>query len=136
MEQSAVLVKPDAIRRGLVPALKTIIRSVGLQIIDEVEIQLDANLVLQFQPFLKNSTEIGDEVKQAIIDSLCEMPVLILLIGGDNAIEATREVKVRFRRQFGPPGNDLYSRAVHNLVHAPDNQEEFELLKEALLPRN
>jgi len=128
-EQAAILVKPDAIKRKLVGRLRELLQSAGLNIVYESEIQLNEEQVMQFQPFI---IEIDSDIRQAIINSLCQLPIIILLVEGNEAIEKTKEIKIKFRRQYGPPGSDIHSRAVNNLVHAPDNYEELYRLITAL----
>lgn len=127
MEQSVILIKPDTIERNLLPELENMLREAGLKIVKISSIQLTEEIVRSFQPFLNYSQEIEEIHKQEIIDFLCQASILLIVIEGNEALERIREIKIRFRRKFAP-GDSLEARAIRNLVHAPNSEEELSLL--------
>ena len=58
MEQSIILVKPDTIKRKLLPKLKQMLYKENLEIINTLEVKLTENIIYDFQPFLKDGKKL------------------------------------------------------------------------------
>lgn len=131
MEQSIILVKPDTIKRKLLPKLKQMLYKENLEIINTLEVKLTENIIYDFQPFLKDGKKIKETDRQKIIKSLCQDPVLLFAIEENKALNKVKNIKTKFRKKYAP-SDSLKARAIYNLLHAPNSEEELFLLLKAL----
>ena len=132
MSFSVVLVKPDCIERGLVEDLELEIQKTGLRIVNKTKIQLTEEKIYQFQPYLRDQA-ISQATRSELINSLTKsFVILIVVFGGLNAIETTSELKIKFRRKHTLNSSDFRTKAIYNLIHAPNNEQERALIIDAL----
>lgn len=129
MEQSIILVKPDTIKRKLLPKLKQMLYKENLEIINTLEVKLTENIIYDFQPFLKNGKKIKETDRQKIIKSLCQDPVLLFAIEENKALNKVKNIKTKFRKnipanlstKFSLPQNKKYSSVCISLSFPHDN---------------
>jgi len=136
--RTAIVVKPDAIRRRLVCRLRQEVLDRGLKIVDEKEVRLTKELVARFQPFVAVAAGapaggLSATVRKRVVEALCAGPVRVWLIEGRDAIIAVRNLKVSFRREHEVHGG-IEAQAIYNLLHAPDDEDEAARLVEIFFP--
>lgn len=120
-EQTLVLIKPDAVRRGLVGEIVGRLERKGLAI-EAMELRT-------------MSGELSDEhyahhVEKPFYPSLREFmtsgPLVAMVVSGDNAIEVVRSMAGATDGRQAAPGTirgDLSLSTQYNLVHASDSAE-------------
>ena len=117
-EQTLVIIKPDAIQRGLIGEIFTRYEKKGLKVIGTKMMQLkDAILKEHYahvidQPFY-------DELSEFMSSS----PVLVLCLEGVKAIETVRKISGTDSFQFGTIRGDFSTSNQRNLVHSSDSSD-------------
>ena len=130
IERTLVLLKPDAVKRGLMGEIITRFEKVGMKIVGMKLKQSDA------EHALKHYTEDitvrrGQHVRDALVEFLTTGPVLALVIEGVDAIENVRMMVGPTEPKSAAPGTirgdyshvsyrraDATGKAVANLIHA------------------
>jgi nucleoside-diphosphate kinase len=123
-ERSLVLVKPDAVRRGLVGEILARFERKGL-VVDALEMRtMDASLADQHY---------ADHVEKAFYPPLKEFmiggPLVALVLSGDNVIEVVRAMIGATDGRKAAAGTirgDFSLSNRENLVHASDSPESAE----------
>jgi len=99
LENTLVLIKPDAIQRNLSGKIITRIEDTGLKIIGLKMIIIDKNLAEKHyqehkeKPFFKN-----------LVDFISSSPVIAIAINGPNSIKKIRTLMGQTNPQDSPPG--------------------------------
>lgn len=112
-EFTLVIIKPDAIQKGLAGRLEHRISQEGLKVIKRKTILIDLNFIqklYQWQVIFYPAELEG---------YLCVIPLPVWLIEGDNAVEKVLRIKAEARREFGTD-------ELHTLLHCPDSKNDFE----------
>ena len=121
MERTLVLLKPDAVQRGLVGPILARFEAKGLQIVALEMRQLPTALVQQHyaahreRPFF-----------QALVDFMTSGPVVALVLQGRNAIDVVRKLMGKTNAADAEPGTirgDYALSRSNNLVHGSDGPE-------------
>lgn len=124
MERTLVLLKPDAVQRGLVGTITARFEAKGLQIVGlkmrcfPVELIQKHYDVHRERPFFDN-----------LVEFMTSGPVVALLLQGKNAIETTRRLMGKTNAGEADPGTirgDLAISFSNNLVHGSDGPESAE----------
>lgn len=112
--QSLVMLKPDALDRGLVKEIEQSFYDAGLEITFRTIIKFEEKMIFSLWPEIY-----GVEYIRKNIDYLvgCELPVWLL--EGNNAIIAADTVKKELRKKY-------CNSTIKTLIHCPDSIEEFE----------
>jgi nucleoside-diphosphate kinase len=121
MEQTLVIIKPDAVQRGIIGEIISRFEKVGLKIIGGKLIKADRNLVDKHYPkereeFIvgmanktmenykeqglslkedfgtEDAKEIGLKIQSWLVDFLVSDPVFVMVIEGPHAIEVVRKI--------------------------------------------
>ncbi len=136
MEQTLVVLKPDALEHGLQEEIKRRLTATGLKVIAEKELQVDAAFASEHYADL--GIRKGDAIKNRMVRYLSTGPVLAMVIQGDNAITEVRRIVGATLPSQAEPGTIRYDlgnheetyedadnadRAVKNLIHASDAPE-------------
>lgn len=134
-ERTLVILKPDALERGLQEEIKNRLTVTGLKVIAEKDVQ--------------SSYEMGDahyhdlgerrspEIKHEVVEYLISGPILAMAIEGENAINEVRRIVGVTQPIEADPGTiradlglgDSYAKAkaegrwFKNLIHASDSEE-------------
>lgn len=112
-ELTLVIIKPDAIHKGLIEELRCRINQTRLKVIKQKTILMDLDFVqklYQWQVvFYPNELE----------GYLCITPLPVWLIEGYRAIEKVLRIKTEFRKTFGAD-------ELHTLLHCPDSKNDFD----------
>ena len=120
-QRTLVLIKPDAVRRGLVGAVLSRFETKGLSIVALQHRQIDAAMA---------DTHYADHVEQPWYPPLREFavsgPLVALVLEGDEAISVVRGLNGATDGRAAAPGTirgDYSLSNRENLVHATDSEE-------------
>jgi nucleoside-diphosphate kinase len=135
VERTLVLLKPDAVARGLVGTVLTRFENALLKIIASKMVWMDADLTRRHYFDLED--RFGPAVYSAMAEFMQSGPVLALVLEGVDAIPTTRKIVGATYPDQAAPGtirgdfahmSQAYANsnrvAVANLVHASGNAEE------------
>ncbi len=136
MEKTLVVLKPDAVERGLQDEIKNRLTATGLKIVAEKEMEVDE--VFASDHYADLGIRKGEAIKNRMVRYLSTGPVLAMIIEGENAIAEVRRivgVTIPSQAEVGTIRYDLgdkeetyekadsTDRAVKNLIHASDAPE-------------
>lgn len=121
MEQSLVLLKPDAIQRGLAGKIISTLEEKGLKIVAMKMLLMDKNLAQRHYAVHQGKAFFDD-----LVNFITSSPIIAAVFQGQNAVEIIRQVmgetdpaKARSGTIRGDFGIDIG----HNLVHGSDSLE-------------
>jgi nucleoside-diphosphate kinase len=121
MERSLVLIKPDAIQRGLAGEIISRLEEKGLKIVAMKMLHMDEKLAQRHYAIHK-----GKAFFNGLVDFITSSPIIAIVFQGKNAVEIIRQmmgetdpVKARSGTIRGDFGIDIG----HNLVHGSDSLE-------------
>ena len=121
VEKTLVLIKPDAVRRGLVGRILTRFEEKGLSVVAMEHRSIDAAMA---------DTHYRDHVEQEWYPPLREFitsgPLVALVLEGDTAIQVVRDMNGKTDGRQAAPGTirgDFGLSGRENLVHASDAPE-------------
>jgi nucleoside-diphosphate kinase len=121
MERTLVLIKPDAVQRGLIGPIITRFEQRGLQLAGMKFIQMDQELagrhygIHQGKPFF-----------EGLIAFITSVPVVAMVWQGENAVQVVRTMMGSTRPAESAPGTirgDFGLTVGRNLVHGSDSLE-------------
>lgn len=134
IERTLVVLKPDAVQRGLTGTIVRRFEAAGLKIVGMYMTQIGDALARQHYADLE--ARIGAEAFAAVIDYMRSGPVIAMAIEGDGAVAVVRKlVGATFPSEAAPgtirgdlchQGRTGSSKAVANLVHASGAVDEAE----------
>ena len=129
MERTLVLIKPDAVQRGLIGEVTARLERRGLRLIAARFVQVDRPLAERHYAVHK-----GKPFYDGLITYITSAPVMAMVWEGPNAIAAVRQTMGSTRPTEAAPGSirhDLGLTVGRNLTHASDSpqtaQEEIGL---------
>jgi len=136
IEKTLVLIKPDAVQRGLVGEITTRFEKAGLKIIGMKQVW--ANEDFAKQHYTEDITKRrGEFVRNKLISSLHSGPVVALCLEGVKAISLVRKMVGDTESSKAAPGTirgdyshmtfdycDTKGIALPNVVHASGNEED------------
>jgi nucleoside-diphosphate kinase len=121
MERSLVLIKPDAVQRGLAGEIISRLEKKGLKIVAMKMLHMDKNLAQRHY-----TIHIGKIFFDDLVNFITSSPVIAIIFQGKNAVEIIRQMmgetdpaKARSGTIRGDFGVDIG----HNLVHGSDSLE-------------
>ena len=121
MERSLVLIKPDAIQRGLAGEIISRMEKKGLKIVAMKMLHMDEKLAQRHYAIHK-----GKAFFNGLVNFITSSPIIAIVFQGKNAVEIIRQmmgetdpVKARSGTIRGDFGIDIG----HNLVHGSDSLE-------------
>ncbi len=124
MQRTLVILKPDAINRGLVGEIIQRFEHKGLKIVGMKMVHLkDEDLEEHYahhrgKPFFKN-----------LVEFMKRSPTLLVVLEGNQAVEVVRKMAGPTRGYEAPPGTirgDFSMSQQHNIIHAADSVETAE----------
>ena len=124
MERSLVILKPDAVQRGLVGAILGRLEQRGLKIIGMKLIHMDRDLAERHYADHK-----GKSFFAGTVEYITSGPVVVLVIAGENVIQMIRNTVGATNPLNAAPGTIRGDYAVtigRNLIHASDSPENGE----------
>ncbi len=135
IEQSLVLLKPDAVKRCLVGEIIKRFEQKGLRITGMKLIWADEDLASKHYGDL--DVRVSKEVKDRMVQFLTEGPVVALVLEGVEAVEVVRKIVGATEPKTALPGTirgdyahvsikhaDAQNKGVMNLIHASGKPEE------------
>jgi nucleoside-diphosphate kinase len=139
IEKTLILLKPDAVQRGLMGEIITRFERAGLKIIGMKMVWVDEELAKKhYREELAKRR--GEHVRTKNVNFLKEGPVVAMVLEGINAIEITRKIVGPTEPKSAPPGTirgdyahasyqwaDEKNVAVKNLIHASADKNDAEL---------
>ena len=133
MQTTLVILKPDALQRGLAGCILGRLEDKGLQVIGAKMIKISQELAARHY-----QEHLGKPFYPSLVEFMTHSPVLVLAVYGKQAIEVVREMigsTTGYEAQPGTVRGDFGSSKTFNLVHASDGQasakREIELFFEA-----
>ena len=124
MERTLILLKPDAVQRGLVGAIIQRFEARGFKIVAAKLMQISEDLAAEHYAAHK-----GKPFYDALVGFMTASPVLAMVLEGNDAVRVTRAM---MGATFGPnadPGTirgDFGLSKQYNLVHGSDSPETAE----------
>ena len=121
MERTLVLLKPDAVQRGLVGGLISRLEAKGLKLAAMKLIAVDRELANRHY-----GEHVGKPFFDGLVDFITSSPVVALVAEGDNAVEVVRRLMGATSPLDAEPGTirgDLAMTIGMNLVHGSDSLE-------------
>jgi nucleoside-diphosphate kinase len=124
MARTFVLIKPDAVRRGLVGEVLSRFEAKGLTIVAMEHRRIDA--ALADQHYVEH---VDKEFYPPLRDFVTSGPLVALVLEGDEAVEVVRALNGATDGRKAAPGTirgDLSLSNRENLVHGSDSAESAE----------
>ena len=119
MERSLVILKPDAIQRGLMGPILSRLEQRGLKIIGMKLMQIDEALARRHY-----AVHEGKPFFPGLVQYIISGPVVVLVVAGDNVIQMIRDMVGKTRTWEAAPGTirgDFALATGRNLIHASDS---------------
>jgi len=125
VEKTLVLVKPDAVQRGLIGEIIKRLENRGLRLIAGKFIQVSRELAEEHYGIHKEKP-----FYETLLDYITSAPVMAMAWDGPNAVAAVRQTMGATRPTEASPGSirhDFGLEIGRNLTHASDTPENGEL---------
>ena len=127
MERTLVIIKPDAVQRGLIGEITTRLEKRGLKIVAMKMIHLNQELAAKHY-----AVHFGKPFYEGLIEYITSSPVVVMAVEGKQAIEIVRSTMGATDPAQAAPGTiraDFALEIGRNLVHGSDGPETaaFEL---------
>ncbi len=132
LERTLIVLKPDAVSRGLVGEILSRFERRGFRILELRLLRLQRGQAEDFY-----SPHKGKEFFEGLISFITSGPVVAAVLEGRNAVEAVRAMIGPTDASKAPPGTirgDLGLGLTDNVIHASDSPESFEREVEVLFP--
>jgi nucleoside-diphosphate kinase len=121
MEKSLVLIKPDALQRGLAGEIISRLEKKGLKIVAMKMLHMDKNLAQRHYAIHKGKAFFDD-----LVNFITSSPVIAIVFQGKNAVEIIRQMMGETdpaKASRGTIRGDFGIDIGHNLVHGSDSLE-------------
>jgi len=121
MERSLVLIKPDAIQRGLAGEIISRLERKGLKIVAMKMLHMDKKLAQRHYAIHKGKAFFDD-----LVNFITSSPLIAIVFQGKNAVEVIRQMMGETdpaKAQSGTIRGDFGIDIGHNLVHGSDSLE-------------
>jgi nucleoside-diphosphate kinase len=121
MEKSLVILKPDCVERGIIGKIISRFEQVGLRIVECKIVHLDRKVLGEHYAHIANLPFFPE-----IVDFMRLHPVVVMIVGGDNAVSRVRTLLGPTDSSQAPPGTirgDFGMDKMRNIAHASDSVE-------------
>ena len=121
MERTLIIVKPDAVQRGLIGEIVARFERRGLKIVGMKMMQIDESLARRHY-----GVHEGKPFFDGLIQYITSAPVVVMVLEGNRAIEAARGTMGATNPVDAAPGTiraDLGMEIGRNLVHGSDGDD-------------
>ncbi|TET50536.1 MAG: nucleoside-diphosphate kinase [Dehalococcoidia bacterium] len=121
MERSLVIIKPDAIQRGLAGEIISRLEKKGLKIVGMKMLHMDRNRAQRHYAIHKGKAFFND-----LVDFITSSPIIAIVFQGKNAVDIIRQTMGETdpaKASSGTIRGDLGIEIGHNLVHGSDSLE-------------
>lgn len=124
MERSLIILKPDAVQRGLIGPIMTRLEQRGLKFAGLKLIQVDEALAQQHY-----GVHQGKPFFESLIQYITSAPVVVMVVVGNHVIQMVRTTVGATNPANAAPGTirgDFAVEIGRNLIHASDSPENGE----------
>lgn len=124
MERSLIILKPDALQRGLMGAIISRLEQRGLKIIGMKLVQINEELARRHY-----AEHEGKPFFNGLVQYITSAPVVLIVVAGENVVEMVRTMVGATNPVKATPGTIRGDFAVsigRNLIHASDSPESGE----------
>jgi nucleoside-diphosphate kinase len=124
VEKTLVLIKPDAVQRGLVGEIITRLERRGLKIVAGKYLTVTKDFAAKHY-----AAHVGKPFYNGLVDYISASPLMALVIEGPEAIAAVRQTMGKTNPLEAEPGTIRHDLAIvtsKNLTHASDSPESAE----------
>lgn len=121
MERSLVLIKPDAVQRGLAGQIINRLERKGLKIVAMKMLHMDTDLAGRHYAIHR-----GKPFFDGLIDFITSSPLIAVVLQGEDAVQTIREMMGETdpaRASSGTIRGDFGIDMGHNLIHGSDSLE-------------
>jgi nucleoside-diphosphate kinase len=121
MERSLVLIKPDAIQRGLTGEIISRLEKKGLQLVAMKMIHIDRSMAEKHYAIHKNKPFFTD-----LVSFITSSPIIAIVFQGDNVVNIIRRSMGETNPADSAPGTirgDYATSIEHNLIHGSDSPQ-------------
>ena len=121
MERSLVLIKPDAVQRGLGGEIISRLEKRGLRIVAMKMLRMDKTLAQRHYAVHKDKPFFVE-----LVDFITSSPIMAVVLQGTNVIALVRQMMGETDPAKSNPGTirgDFGIDVTHNLIHGSDSQE-------------
>lgn len=121
MERTLIIIKPDAVQRGLIGPIITRLETRGLKIVGMKFMQIDKALAERHYAVHK-----GKGFYDGLIQYITSAPVVVMVVEGRQAIEIVRRTMGATKPAEATPGTiraDFGLEVGRNLVHGSDGPD-------------
>ena len=125
MERTLIILKPDAVQRGLIGQIVTRLEQRGLKIVGMKLMHVDESLARKHY-----AVHEGKPFFEGLVQYIISGPVVVLAIAGEGVIQMVRNTVGATNPANAAPGTirgDLAVSIGRNLIHASDSPENGEL---------
>jgi len=125
MEQTLIILKPSAIQRGLIGKVITRFEQKGLTIKGMKMMQLDEAILREHYAHL-----VDRPFFPSLIRSMTATPVVVMAIGGKDAVSVVRQMVGVTNSRLALPGTirgDFGMSGQENIIHASDSVENAKI---------
>lgn len=135
-QRTLILLKPDAIERGIVGEIVTRFERVGAQLVGMKLINADKETAMAHYTE-EIAQRLGDEVRQLAVNMITSGPIVAIVLEGIDIIEVVRKMVGATEPKSAAPGTirgdyahvsygvaDSSKKALFNLIHASGNADE------------
>lgn len=138
MERTLVLLKPDAVQRGIMGRIISRFEDAGMKIVGSKMVWIDEKFgIKHYDEIGKVGQRRGEKVLKVLLKFMTSGPVMALCIEGIKAVENVRKLCGSTEPKQAVPGTirgdfshvsydyaDQKSKAIENVVHASGNADE------------
>ena len=124
MEKSLVLIKPDALQRGLAGTIIACLEKLGLKIVAMKMLHLDKALAQQHYAVHRDKPFFSD-----LVEYISSAPIIAIIFEGEKVIEVIRKVMGATdpaKAEAGTIRADFGLDIEHNSIHGSDSVETAE----------
>ena len=121
MQRTLVLLKPDALERGLAGEIISRLERRGLKIVAMRMFQMDEELAKRHYAVHEGKPFFG-----VLVEFITSGPLIAAVFEGENAVEVAREAMGETNPENARAGTirgDLAKDITHNLIHGSDSEE-------------
>ncbi|WP_139451771.1 nucleoside-diphosphate kinase [Campylobacter armoricus] len=125
MEKTLSIIKPDAVKKGVIGQILTRFESNGLRIAATKKIQLSEKEAQEFYAIHKNRPFFKD-----LVEFMISGPVVVSVLEGENAVLKNRELMGATNPKEAAPGTiraDFADNIDANAVHGSDSLENAKI---------
>jgi len=121
MEQTLSIIKPDAVKKGVIGKIIDRFESNGLRIAAMKKLQLTKEMAAEFYAVHKERPFFGE-----LVEFMTSGPVVVMVLEGENAVAKNRELMGATNPKEAAPGTiraDFAESIDANAVHGSDSLE-------------